>query len=70
MKTMSAFFFFPALWKSDLSITIEVWIIGSLFVILAIPISLWDITHHLVHFTKPHMQKYIIRYFESFILSK
>ncbi len=49
------------LWKSDLSKEIELRIVAGVFVGLAIPMSLWDITHHLVHFTKPHMQKYIIR---------
>ena len=49
------------LWKSDLSIKKEFLIVAGVFVGLAIPMSLWDITHHLVHFTKPHMQKYIIR---------
>jgi len=51
------------LWKSGkYTIKFEVWIIGGLFTILAVPISLWDITQHLVHYNKPHMQKYIIRY--------
>ncbi|KZS09946.1 transmembrane protein 184C [Daphnia magna] len=50
------------LWKSnEYSIRFEVWLIGGLFTLLAVPISLWDITQHLVHYNKPHMQKYIIR---------
>lgn len=36
-------------------------LIGGLFVISAIPISIWQITQHIVHFTKPILQKHIIR---------
>lgn len=51
------------LWKNNAQydIKFDVWIIGGLFTMMAVPISLWDITQHLVHFNKPHMQKYIIR---------
>uniref|UniRef100_A0A2P2I693 Transmembrane protein 184C-like n=1 Tax=Hirondellea gigas TaxID=1518452 RepID=A0A2P2I693_9CRUS len=37
------------------------WLVGGLFVFLTIPISLWQITHHLVNYTKPKLQKHIIR---------
>ena len=40
----------------------DAWIIGGVFTFMAVPISLWDITQHLVHYNKPHLQKYIIRY--------
>ncbi|EAT46866.1 AAEL001962-PA [Aedes aegypti] len=36
-------------------------LIGGLFVISAVPISIWQITQHIVHFTKPILQKHIIR---------
>ncbi|XP_053696107.1 transmembrane protein 184C [Sabethes cyaneus] len=36
-------------------------LIGGLFVIAAIPISIWQITQHIVHFHKPILQKHIIR---------
>lgn len=32
------------------------------FVLLALPISIWQITQHVVHYTKPFLQKHIIRY--------
>jgi len=28
---------------------------------MALPISFWDITQHLAHFTKPYLQKHIVR---------
>ncbi|KOB72548.1 Uncharacterized protein OBRU01_10139 [Operophtera brumata] len=31
------------------------------FVLLALPISVWQITQHVVHYTKPSLQKHIIR---------
>ncbi|XP_039440302.1 transmembrane protein 184C [Culex pipiens pallens] len=36
-------------------------LIGGLFVLSAIPISIWQITQHVVHFTRPILQKHIIR---------
>ncbi|XP_055642060.1 transmembrane protein 184C [Toxorhynchites rutilus septentrionalis] len=36
-------------------------LIGGLFVMCAIPISIWQITQHIVHFTQPILQKHIIR---------
>lgn len=36
-------------------------LIGGLFVMSAVPISIWQITQHTVHFTKPILQKHIIR---------
>ena len=50
-----------SLWHSLHDLKLEVWIIGGLFTLMALPISLWDITQHLVHYTKPYLQKYIIR---------
>ena len=38
-----------------------IWI-GGVFVFLAIPISLWGILQHCVHYTQPLLQRYIIRY--------
>lgn len=32
------------------------------FVLMALPISIWQITQHIVHYTKPSLQKHIIRY--------
>ena len=39
----------------------KAFVIGGVFVFLAIPISLWEIIQHLVHYTKPYLQKYYIR---------
>lgn len=36
-------------------------LIGGLFVLTALPISIWHITQHLVHYSKPILQKHIIR---------
>lgn len=35
--------------------------VGGGFVLLAVPISFWQIMQHLVHYTQPHLQKHIIR---------
>ncbi|XP_046394537.1 transmembrane protein 184C [Ischnura elegans] len=36
-------------------------IIGGVFVMMSLPISFWGIIQHLVHYTKPYLQKHIIR---------
>lgn len=36
-------------------------LIGGLFVLTAIPMSVWHISQHIIHFTKPVLQKPIIR---------
>ncbi|XP_058062016.1 transmembrane protein 184C [Anopheles bellator] len=36
-------------------------LIGGLFVLCAIPISIWQIAQHIVHFTQPLLQRHIIR---------
>lgn len=36
-------------------------LIGGLFVLAAVPISIWHIIQHVIHFTKPILQKHIIR---------
>lgn len=36
-------------------------LIGGVFVMMALPISFWEITQHMVHYTKPSLQKHIIR---------
>ncbi|VDO08498.1 unnamed protein product [Rodentolepis nana] len=37
------------------------WFIGGLFVLGAIPISIWTILEHLISYTKPYLQLHIIR---------
>lgn len=36
-------------------------LIGGVFVMLALPISIWEIIQHVIHFTQPKLQKHIIR---------
>lgn len=36
-------------------------LIGGAFVILAIPISVWEIMQHMIHHSRPYLQKHIIR---------
>ncbi|KAJ2950459.1 hypothetical protein O0L34_g8702 [Tuta absoluta] len=36
-------------------------LVGGGFVLLALPISVWQITQHIVHYNKPSLQKHIIR---------
>ncbi|KAK7070233.1 hypothetical protein SK128_014003, partial [Halocaridina rubra] len=36
------------------------WLIGGIFVLMAIPITLWEIVQHLINYTKPKLQKHII----------
>lgn len=40
----------------------KAWFIAGVFVFLTIPISLWDILQHLVHYTQPELQRPIIRW--------
>lgn len=39
----------------------EVLFVGGLFTCLTLPLSLWGILQHLIHFTKPEFQRHIIR---------
>uniref|UniRef100_A0A8C5N5S9 Transmembrane protein 184C-like n=1 Tax=Gouania willdenowi TaxID=441366 RepID=A0A8C5N5S9_GOUWI len=39
----------------------KAWFIAGVFVFLTIPISLWDILQHMVHYTQPELQRPIIR---------
>ena len=39
----------------------QAWFIGGLFVLLTIPISMWGIIQHLIHYTEPFLQRHIIR---------
>ncbi|XP_050101134.1 transmembrane protein 184C [Anopheles aquasalis] len=36
-------------------------LIGGLFVLCAIPISIWQIAQHTIHYTQPQLQRHIIR---------
>lgn len=36
-------------------------LIGGVFVLIAIPLSLWEIIQHIIHYNQPSLQKHIIR---------
>ncbi|XP_047120802.1 transmembrane protein 184C [Schistocerca piceifrons] len=36
-------------------------LVGGVFALMALPISIWEIIQHMVFYTKPHLQKHIIR---------
>jgi len=36
-------------------------VIGGLFALLGLPITLWQIIQHIVHYTKPYLQRHVIR---------
>ena len=37
------------------------WFIGGIFVFLSVPVSLHTIVQHLIHYTKPNLQRHIVR---------
>ena len=39
----------------------EFWFAGGLFVLVTIPLSVWDVAMHLRHYENPKLQRYIIR---------
>ncbi|KAK2507724.1 hypothetical protein MC885_012148, partial [Smutsia gigantea] len=47
--------------KLEVGIHTKAWFIAVIFLLLTIPISLWGILQHLVHYTQPELQKPIIR---------
>ncbi|GAB1601728.1 transmembrane protein 184C-like [Argonauta hians] len=49
------------LYKSGAETHVKVWFVGGLFVMMALPISLWGILQHLIHYTQSHLQRHIIR---------
>lgn len=36
-------------------------LVGGIFVILALPISIYGITQHMIYYSRPSLQKYVIR---------
>uniref|UniRef100_A0A8C1VU11 Transmembrane protein 184C n=1 Tax=Cyprinus carpio TaxID=7962 RepID=A0A8C1VU11_CYPCA len=50
-------------WIESVSVSTpnKAWFIAGIFVFMTIPISLWGILQHLVHYTQPELQKPIIR---------
>ncbi|KAM8939897.1 transmembrane protein 184C [Pelodytes ibericus] len=47
--------------KMKVAVHTKAWFIAGIFVLMTIPISLWGILQHLVHYTQPELQKPIIR---------
>ncbi|XP_042326075.1 transmembrane protein 184C [Sceloporus undulatus] len=47
--------------KLEVGIHTKAWFIAGIFLLMTIPISLWGILQHLVHYTQPELQKPIIR---------
>lgn len=45
----------------------KAWFIAGVFVFLTIPISLWGILQHIVHYTQPELQRPIIRWLNSIV---
>ena len=45
----------------ETEVHVQAWFIGGLFVVMALPISLYGILQHLVHYTRPDLQRNIIR---------
>uniref|UniRef100_A0A3P8UK20 Transmembrane protein 184C n=1 Tax=Cynoglossus semilaevis TaxID=244447 RepID=A0A3P8UK20_CYNSE len=48
--------------KSQVGTHNKAWFIAGIFVFMTIPISLWGILQHLVHYTQPELQKPIISF--------
>ncbi|KAI8798615.1 transmembrane protein 184C, partial [Biomphalaria glabrata] len=40
---------------------VQAWFIGGMFVLMALPISLWGILQHVINYTTPYLQRHIIR---------
>ncbi|KAG9269017.1 transmembrane protein 184C [Astyanax mexicanus] len=47
--------------RAEVGTHTKAWFIAGVFVFMTIPISLWGILQHLVHYTQPELQKPIIR---------
>ena len=47
--------------KHDAPGYVQAWFIGGIFVMISVPISLWDILQHLVYYSHPKLQRHIIR---------
>lgn len=40
---------------------VEAWFVGGIFVLATLPFSMYGIMQHALNYSKPHLQKYIIR---------
>ena len=46
---------------NDVNFHLQGWFVAGIFVLMTIPISLWSIIQHMVHYTQPFLQRHIIR---------
>ncbi|EFJ44050.1 hypothetical protein VOLCADRAFT_65309, partial [Volvox carteri f. nagariensis] len=47
--------------KQHYNVHRQAWFIGGIFAILSIPISIYEIALHIEYYTRPHLQKHVIR---------
>lgn len=47
--------------RENINLKTQIWLLGAVFVLLALPITLSEIVQHLIHYTKPKLQKHIVR---------
>lgn len=50
------------LYRENAKPQFKVWFVAGIFVLLTFPIFLLGLMQHLFNYTKPHLQKHIIRY--------
>ena len=39
----------------------QIWLVAMIFTVMTLPLTLWEIIQHLIHYTRPELQKHIIR---------
>jgi len=49
------------LFREHAQTTFSAWFVAGIFMLLTLPIFLCGLLQHLVNYTKPHLQKHIIR---------
>jgi ABC-type amino acid transport system permease subunit len=47
--------------NEETNLRTRTWFIGGIFVFLSVPVSLHTIVQHLIHYTRPNLQRHIIR---------
>lgn len=38
------------------------WVVAAIFVNISVPLALYDINMHMIHYVRPHLQRYYIRW--------
>eukprot|EP00894_Picocystis_sp_ML_P001603 jgi/Pico_ML_1/52120/g2880.t1 len=54
-------FFAVQMLRNDVHPELVAWFVAGMFVVLATPITFWEVAMHLEHYAKPHLQKHVIR---------